>query len=201
MATAIDDPDAPFQSWRVRRLVTPAAPEGLMLAQGLMVEGDHVAGLAIREPGDHAGFAVRIPCASLARGDLSAFELWDGDWTPLARASLREPVLADAGPESSLHFDRRCGCYVHVRSLGFGASTLAAATATRLTGPWSSPSPFWRPPESDRPQGFVYAGKAHPELTGADLVVTYAANSFDFAAVVRDDTLYYPRFVRAWWRR
>ena len=43
---------------------------------------------------------------------------------------------------------------------------------------------------------FVYAGKAHPELTGAPLVATYASNAFDFATVVADMSLYYPRFVR-----
>ena len=51
-------------------------------------------------------------------------------------------------------------------------------------------------PESQLQDAFVYAGKAHPELIGADLVATYAANSFDFSELVADPSLYYPRFVR-----
>lgn len=35
-------------------------------------------------------------------------------------------------------------------------------------------------------------GKAHPELEGADLVLTYATNTFRSP----DSTIYYPRFVR-----
>jgi hypothetical protein len=47
----------------------------------------------------------------------------------------------------------------------------------------------------------VYAAKAHPELAGpdpADLVVTYATNSFEFADLLTQEgerTLYWPRFV------
>ena len=42
----------------------------------------------------------------------------------------------------------------------------------------------------------IYAGKAHPQLEGADLVLTYATNSFEFADHFSDPTIYYPRFVR-----
>jgi hypothetical protein len=54
----------------------------------------------------------------------------------------------------------------------------------------------YRPPESDRADVFVYAAKSHRQLAGADLVATYASNHFDFATLVANDSLYYPRFVR-----
>jgi hypothetical protein len=41
----------------------------------------------------------------------------------------------------------------------------------------------------------IYAGKAHPELTGADLVVTYATNT-DWERCLDDPSLYYPRFLK-----
>ena len=57
----------------------------------------------------------------------------------------------------------------------------------------------YRPPESDGPRPFVYAGKAHPELTGADgLLVTYVANTFDPKQLMTPDgerTLYWPHFA------
>ena len=195
-ATLIENPDDAPAAWRARDLARPAFPAGILPAQGLVLEGEFVLGLAIREPGDHAGFALRIPAAELARGELAGLELWDGAWTRASAASRPIPVLADAAPECSVHFDRAARRYVHVRSLGFGATTLAIATAERLTGPWSEPAVLFRPPECDRERPFVYAGKAHPELRGADLVATYATNSFDFAEAVRDTSLYYPRFVR-----
>jgi hypothetical protein len=42
----------------------------------------------------------------------------------------------------------------------------------------------------------IYAGKAHPELTGADLILTYATNTFKFEEYFTDSLIYYPRFVR-----
>ena len=55
--------------------------------------------------------------------------------------------------------------------------------------------------ESDGPRPFVYAAKAHPELSGPepdDFVVTYATNSFEFGDLFTPDgakSLYWPRFV------
>lgn len=195
-ALSIENPDDEPERWSPRTLALPSLPAGLVLAQGLFLQGDYAFGLAIREPGDHAGYALRIPIDALAHGELAALELWNGAWElPTERMELH-PVLADAGPEFSLHFDARLQCFVHVHSLGFGATTLAIATAPLLIGPWSQPVEVFRPPESSRAGAFVYAGKAHPELSGADLVATYAANSFDFEELVRDTSLYYPRFVR-----
>ena len=197
IAIAIDDPDGEPDRWQPRLLPQPPAPPGFVFAQGLSLHGRAVYGLAIREPGDHAGLLWRIDAAALWRQDLAAIELWcGGAWQPLARELPCTPVFADAAPELSLHFDAARRCWMHVRSLGFGATTLALATAPQPTGPWSAPLPFYRPPESDRARPLVYAGKAHPELAGADLVATYAANSWDFAELVTDDSLYWPRFVR-----
>ena len=41
----------------------------------------------------------------------------------------------------------------------------------------------------------IYSAKAHPELDGADLVVTYATNSASFGEHLSDPEIYYPRFV------
>jgi len=195
-AVAIDRPDEDPQRWTPRSLAPAELPPGLVPAQGLFLQGEHVYGLAIREPGDHAGFALRIPVEALARGELSALELWTGRWERTRRELQPLAVIADAAPELSLHFDARLQRFVHLRTLGFGATTLGISTAPSLIGPWSAPLRVYTPPESARAGAFVYAGKAHPELEGADLVATYAANSFDFATLVADTTLYYPRFVR-----
>jgi len=107
-------------------------------------------------------------------------------------------MLANAGPECSLHFEPSRGQWVHVRSDGFGASTIVESYAGRPEGPWSPPQVVFRPPESDRAHILVYAAKGHPELSAGDsLAVTYASNTLgDLATVVDDTSLYYPRFVK-----
>ncbi len=52
------------------------------------------------------------------------------------------------------------------------------------------------PPEAADPGVTEYAAKAHPELAGADIVVTYATNATELERLARDTALYYPRFVR-----
>jgi hypothetical protein len=42
----------------------------------------------------------------------------------------------------------------------------------------------------------IYQGKAHPELEGAELVVTYGTNSFEFGDHLTQAWLHTPRFVR-----
>ena len=57
----------------------------------------------------------------------------------------------------------------------------------------------YRCPEMDWPsKAFCYAAKAHPELASApdELLITYAANSWEFWNLFKDARLYWPRFVR-----
>lgn len=201
----VDDPAGAPESWDVRLLAPAGAPAGLVVGAGVLAVGEHVVALAAREPGDHAGFLVRWERAALARAPLAAADLERCEWWAGARGwvvadALDVPpavVLADAGAESSLTFDARLGRFVHVHSRGFGATTVALAFAERIEGPWSPASEVFRPPESDAPGPFVYAAKGHPELAGADLVVTYATNALEgVERLVTDDALYWPRFVR-----
>ncbi|MCA1733021.1 MAG: DUF4185 domain-containing protein, partial [Acidobacteria bacterium] len=60
----------------------------------------------------------------------------------------------------------------------------------------TAPRLLYRPSEYYRPNVMIYAAKAHPHLTGAYLPLTYANNSLEFADHLRDESTYYPRFVR-----
>jgi len=202
----IDNPEASPAAWAPR--IVDAAPERFdaVPATAVVRDGAHVIAIAVRQEGMHAGALVRYPVAALARCDVAAGEWWAGDargW--VAVGSLGGPgpawVLDDAGSECSVHWDERTRSFVHVASYGFGASTIGLRTAPSLTGPWSAPVAVFRPAESDGQRPFVYAARAHPELRGphaADLVVTYASNSFEFADLLTmqgERSLYWPRFV------
>ena len=202
----INNPDAPLATWNTR--IVDAAPSTFdaVPATAVVQDGDYIIALAIRQEGAHAGALVRYSAVSLAQGDVSRAEWWAGDvrgWVPETALGAGGPafVMDDAGSESSLHWDARTRSFIHVASYGFGASTIGLRTAAALTGPWSSPVTVYRPPESDGPRPFVYAAKAHPELSdgdAADLIVTYATNSFEFGDLFTPQgarSLYWPRFV------
>lgn len=202
----IDNPDAAAETWQPRIVDAAPAAFDAVPATAVVRDGDHVVAVAIRQEGTHAGALVRYPAASLAKGDTKTAEWWAGDargWLPESSLGDRGPVfvLDDAGSECSVHYDTRTRSFLHVASYGFGATTIGVRTAPALTGPWSAPVTAYRPPESGGDRPFVYAAKAHPELAGpdpADLVVTYATNSFEFGDLFTRRgarSLYWPRFV------
>ncbi len=202
----IGNPDQPLQAWKPRIRDVKADAFDAVPATAVLQANGYVVALAIRQQGMHAGFLVRYSVAALAQGDTTKAEWWAGDargWLPASMLGKEGPamVLDDAGSECSIHWDTRTRTFIHVASYGFGASEIGLRTAPAITGPWSAPTFLYRPLESDGPRPFVYAAKAHPELVGpdpADLVVTYATNSFESADLLTEQgeqTLYWPRFV------
>jgi len=76
---------------------------------------------------------------------------------------------------------------------------IVARTAAKPWGPWSEAKVVYRCPETGwDDQIFCYSAKAHPMLstTPDELIVTYAANSFEFTKLFDNARLYWPRFVR-----
>jgi hypothetical protein len=70
-------------------------------------------------------------------------------------------------------------------------------TAAGLAGSWSKPASFYSPPERSIPKTLIYAGKAHPVIKGADLVLTYAVNSTEEERLLNDMDIYFPIVLKA----
>jgi hypothetical protein len=193
----LENVDANVGAWTVRTIDLPSLSFDAMLACAVVVEGDHLVGVAVRNAGVHVGYLVRWPLASVAADDFSTPELYDGGaWTNTVDGAPDE-VIDDAGSECSLHYDSARRQWIHVASRGFDDTTIAVRTADRLEGPWSGPTDVYRPGDTDIENVFVYAAKAHLELeAGGALAVTYATNSFDFWSLFTQTELYYPHFVR-----
>ena len=191
-ATVVPDPDDPPAMWTFPDAALPADDHGVAFVGGAMADSDFV--YAWGELPGHDLVALRWPVASAASADLSAPDWWCGDRWAVDCGGAPAVVISTRAPELSVHADRRLARCVMVQSEGYGASTLALRTAPAPQGPWSDVVSFFRPPESLAEQAFVYAGKAHPELTGASLVATYVPSTF--GATPTDDDLYRPHFVR-----
>lgn len=194
VAVCIDDADADPSSWAPRALVVPETRAYGVLGAAVIAEGDHVYAFGVREPGDQSIWLVRWTRSDFEAGDLGRPAYWRGasGYGP----GPPEIVLDHGATELSVSAHASAGGYVEVQSHGFGVGALALRFARALHGPWSAPDEAFRPPESSQPGVFCYAGKAHPELEGADLVATYACNTADFAALTANEAIYYPRFVR-----
>jgi hypothetical protein len=192
----IADADADPSAWHPSAASLPALPHDLILGTAGSVRDGWLYVYGAR--GDtHDYGLVRFPTADASHGDLTRGERF----TSHGWASSGEPanVLSLGAPESSVHFEPRLGRWVMIQGEGFGASTLALRDASAPEGPWSEPRTFLRPPESFTAGAFVYAGKGHPELLGADLVVTYVPSAFDDPPRKDNPDGYFPHFVRMSW--
>ena len=183
----------------------PALPFDALPGAAVLRDGPYVVALAVKQTGPHAGAFMRLPAAALARGDFSGMDWWAGErrgWVKTGAVGASGPALVidDAGAEASLDWDACRKVYVHVASTGFGATEIAERTAPALTGPWSPPRTLFRPPESDAPNPFVYAGRAHEDLAAPQgaRALSYVANSFTPDDLMTNDgaaRLYWPRIA------
>lgn len=164
----------------------------MMMASAALHEGGFVYLFGASEP-EHDLYLARCGIGEIELGRLKGLEWWSGSGWRVSE-SERQPVMRAVGTEASVQRDPRGG-FLEVNSQGFGASDIVMRTAPRLEGPWGAPQTIYRPPESDAPGVFVYAGKSHPELQGANIVITYVANGDD-ERLATDMSIYFPRFVR-----
>lgn len=193
--------EAPL-AWRLRKMVLPNNRWNITLGVAVLREQKYLYIYGFDEP-RHDIYLARTSASQAMAGDLSGMEWWlaregqHGEWIRESDRSLQPtPVFRNGATELSIHWDRNMQRYVEIQSVGFGASEIAARSAGHLQGPWSPLQVIYRPPESNDPHPFVYAAKAHPELRGDGLLITYAANGSE-QRLATDMSIYFPRFVRA----
>jgi len=199
-ALLVENPDEEPSAWRIRTLDTPPNPLGIVLGGAEVLRlGNDVIALGGQDPvKSHPIFAARWTVEAARRGDLSRPAWWAGPpwgWVADSSRTPRWPLFENGQSELSVIADSVTHEFLAVQTVGFGPADVAMRAASGLTGPWTAPRTIYHPPEYDRPNVMIYAAKAHPQLAGADLVLTYATNSFRFADQA-DTLIYYPRFVR-----
>lgn len=171
-ATSVENPRDDPATWHCEKLAVPDTAGIILGAAVYHSEGLYVYGWKERQ-------------AYLARWDEQLEWFSGGAWTGAAASAT--VVLDDVETEFTVHFEPRLGRWCQVQLKG----EITIRTAEKPEGPWSEPQSVFRPEESN-----AYAGKAHPQLTGADLVLTYASIGPTADETLRDDRVYYPRFVR-----
>jgi hypothetical protein len=199
-AVLIRNPDAEPAAWELTWLEAPNNDRKVIVGSAsVLVEGDFVYACSTQERRNHPVFLVRWPVEDVYEGRLATAEWWCGSRGWLADGAAEfdpAPVLDDAATEFTVHRDNMTGNFLQFQTVGFGPATVNQRAASSLTGPWSRLAEFYKPPEFGKPKAWIYQGKAHPHLVGADLVATYSTNAFELGDMLADDSLYFPRFVR-----
>ncbi|SPF43589.1 conserved hypothetical protein [Candidatus Sulfotelmatobacter kueseliae] len=194
-AFMVDNPDAEPSKWKPRKLDGPET-QGKMLVGMSVIRDDEFVYAFVLHDVEHHAYLLRWPVGEAMAGRLSSPQWWCGSvegWRE--NSAHRQVVIRDAGSDFSVQRDPRGEGFLEVNTDGFGATNIVFRRAARLEGAWSEPQKLYRPPESAAPNAFVYGGKAHPELSGGDLIVTYTVNGSD-ERLAHDMSIYFPRFVR-----
>lgn len=203
-AVLVQNPDDDPPDWKMSWLDTPSNTLQVIVGSaGVLSDHGFVYAHGSKEPGGERAFLVRWPESEAYNGNLAHIEWWDGHAWSDKEPSADNPaavVINRAGSEFTVHRDPQSGKYLQIQCMGFGPADITMREAGRLVGPWSDPKKLYHPPEFDKPRIMIYQGKAHPGLTGADLVLTYSTNSFDFQNLINDGEIYYPRFVRLFFK-
>jgi len=187
----VNNPDDEPTAWKLK--AAAESSDSVIMASAVLRDGGFVYLFGESEP-EHDLYVARLRAEMLARGEFGTLEWWSGgDWK--TTVSGRRSIQLAAGTETSVQRDPSGNDFIEINSRGFGATDIVMRLAQNLEGPWSAPMLIYRPPESDAPDAFVYAGKSHTELKGADLILTYVTNGPD-EKVAKDMSLYFPRFVK-----
>jgi hypothetical protein len=202
----VANPDAPPPQWQITQTKVPftkvSAKGALIFGGAVLREGDsiYVFGGDSRPEAKKAGSPNGLVVARVPVDKLGDFKQWrflaKGDWQKDCQKVT--PVFPNVGSEYSVSWLPALKRYAAVYSEGiFGRILVRLSPA--ITGPWGDAFEVYRCPEMGwSPKVFCYAAKAHPELTTApdELLITYAANSWNFWDLFNDPRLYWPRFLR-----
>lgn len=193
-----DDPD----KWELKSLEAKSNNLQIIVGSGGVLQWENfVYAFSAQElESKHDIYLVRWSIKNIMEGQLDLMQWWAGDqlgWIDqIDDINCAIPVFSKGQTEFTVHYDEKESVFVEIQTVGFGSATIVRRTATSITGPWSDPETIFSPAQNQFPNIMIYQGKAHPYLLGANPVVTYCTNSFEFADHLKENWLYYPRFVR-----
>jgi hypothetical protein len=193
-----DDPDR----WEIEYLEAKSNNLQIIVGSGGVLQWENfIYAFGAQElESKHDIYLVRWSIENIIEGQLDLMQWWGGDqlgWINTdARINSAVPVFNKGQTEFTVHYDEKESVFVEIQTEGFGSANIVRRNATSIAGPWSDPEIIFSPAQFQFPNIMIYQGKAHPYLLGAFPVVTYCTNSFEFADHLREDWLYYPRFVR-----
>lgn len=192
----IENPEYPPAEWKVNYFKGVRPNEILIGSSAVLKDDRYVYAYGEREPSTHEVYLIRFRADQLQAGDFSSMEWWDqGSWKSNWENVSDRAILFYGQTEFSVHFDTGLDKYIQIQTMDFGQSQLGFRHAPRPEGPWSEPVIFYSPQYEDN-QEFGYSANAHPEIEAEGIIITYNINNFDFAKLVTNEQIYFPRIIQ-----
>jgi hypothetical protein len=202
----ISNISAPPGDWQVTYLPLLDIPN-LVLSASAVVQDGYVYLFTLWEDDTHGRpmLLARLPLTGLA-DPASHLEYVDqnNQWKPGFDPEKAFVVMDKGASELSVRYHPESKIWVAISGEPlFISNKIVARTAPNLTGPWSAMQTVYEikelvpsTPGWDK-DTFCYAKKEHIEFAeGANLLITYACNSYQFSKLVSNMSLYRPQAVR-----
>ena len=195
-AVLIANPQEEPSSWKMQYLEVPETFGTIAGSAAVLKDETYLYAYGAVEPATHEVYLLRWKTNQVYQGKINKPEWWiAGKWSARkTEKPIPEPLFI-GGTEYSVHYDPALKKYLQIQSFGFGEAKLGIRMADHLYGKWTEPYLFFTPEYPGVKKPFMYSAKAHPELSGDGLYITYNVNSFDFGELIENQDIYFPRFV------
>ncbi len=195
-AVLISNPDQDPSEWKMQYIEGHETCGFIVGSAAVLKDEKYLYAYGAVEPSTHEAYLLRWKLDDAYAGSIANPEWWiNGKWAERkARNPIPEPLFTGA-TEYSVHYDKLLKKFLQIQSFGFGEGKIGIRMSDSLQGKWTEPFMFYTPAYPGVKKPFMYAAKAHPELTGNGIYITYNVNSFDFGELIENQTIYFPKFI------
>ena len=196
-AVLISNPQDEPAKWK-KKYIAGAETYGLLAGSAAVLKDEkYMYAYGAVEPATHEVYVLRWKITDAYNGHLAKPEWWiNGKWMERKSKQPVPPALFIGGTEYSVHYDPSLKKYIQVQSFGFGEASIGIRMADSIHGKWTEPYMIYKPVYPVIKKPFMYAAKAHPEIHGDGIYITYNVNSFDFDEVLENQTIYFPKIIK-----
>jgi len=196
-AVLISNPDADPAAWKMKYIEGPETFGTIAGSAAILTDEKYLYAFGAVEPATHEVYVLKWNLDDAYTGNLATPLWWiNGTWKERKSERPVPESLFIGATEYSVHYDSSLKKYIQVQSFGFGEGQIGIRMADQLTGPWTEPYLIYTPTYPSVKKPFMYSAKAHPELAGDGIYITYNVNSFDFGELMTNQSIYFPQFIK-----
>ncbi|MBK5271910.1 MAG: DUF5005 domain-containing protein [Bacteroidia bacterium] len=196
-AALISNPNEDPSKWKIKYIKGSETFGTIAGSAAVLKDANYLYAYGSVEPDTHEVYLLRWKLSDAYEGNLANPEWWmNGKW---AERKTKKPVpdpLFIGETEYSVHYDTALNKFIQIQSYGFGEGKIGIRMSDSLQGKWTEPYLFYAPEYPGVKKPFMYSVKAHPEIKADGIYITYNVNSFDFAELINNQTIYFPKFLK-----
>lgn len=196
-AVIVSNPHDNPLHWKMSFLKVPETFGTIVGSASVLKDDRYVYAFGSVEPVTHEVYLLRWKWEDVYRGHLQNPQWWFGkQWKERKQEKDIPESLFTGATEYSVYYDSALRKFIQIQAFGFGKADIGIRMSDRIEGKWSNPFLVYTPDYSDIKSPLMYAVRAHPEIKGNGLIVTYNINSSDLTELLGNQSIYFPKIIQ-----